>query len=471
MNTSIMIIDDEPKMGKVIERTLKREGWDALAFADPAEALKQFAASPTDIVLSDLKMPEIDGLEMLKRIKELSPSTDFIIMTAYASARTAVDSMRQGACDYLIKPFPMDELKLLVRRLIETRQLRAENVRLREMVQEKFKVANLVAASGPMQEVMARVRKVARSDATVLLRGESGTGKEVLANAIVQNGPRKERPFLKINCGALPESLLESELFGHAKGSFTGAHEERAGLFETADGGTLFLDEIGEVTPALQVKLLRVLQDGEFQRVGDSRTKKVDVRVLAATNRDLEQMLKKGDFRQDLYYRLNVVPIVIPHLRQRRDDIPALLEYFMRRQSQKTGQSPEIDPDAYQALIAYDWPGNIRELENAVEHAMVMNEGDRLELDDLPLALKSAPAWPETGMAVDEAAGEATPDGEPRTLAEIEKGVILSALKRSKYNYTRAAKLLGVTRRALGYRMEKHAITGKLAPPDNADNE
>ncbi|MBN1515694.1 sigma-54-dependent Fis family transcriptional regulator [Candidatus Sumerlaeota bacterium] len=458
----IMIIDDEPKMGEVLGRALRREGWEADNFDNPLEALQVLEAAPNefDIILSDLKMPQMDGIETLERAKNAAPGVEFVIMTAYASAQTAVESMKKGAFDYLIKPFAIDELKILVRRIMETRSLQAENTQLREqneqlkdIVEDQFRMDNLICASPAMRRVIGQARKVSRKNATVLLRGESGSGKEVLAAAIHVNSARKDGPFLKINCGALPETLLESELFGHVKGAFTGAEANRAGLFESAHNGTLFLDEIGEVSPSLQVKLLRVLQSGEFQRVGESVTRKADARVIAATNRDLEQMLEEGAFRQDLYYRLNVVPILIPPLRERRDDIPALIEHFLRKHAVKSAEAPRrIDSEALRMLMQYGWPGNIRELENAVEHAIVMCEGDTLTAEDLPLTIKAAQGKTPApgGISV-----------EHMTLEELEKIAIQNALERAGNNYTRAARLLGVTRRTLGYRMEKYNIAGK----------
>ncbi|MFC1601483.1 sigma-54-dependent transcriptional regulator [Candidatus Sumerlaeota bacterium] len=475
MAVSIFIIDDEVKMGSILKRALSREGWRVEAFTDPTQPLELFTQAaqappaddgpPADIVLCDLKMPQMGGLEVLERIKALVPTTEFIMMTAFASVETAVEAMKQGAFDYLIKPFATDELKILIRRIIETRDLRAENVRLRELVEQPFELQDVVAASGAMREVLERARKVARSDATVLLRGESGVGKDVTAKAIVLNSARRDATFLKINCGALPESLLESELFGHVRGAFTGAAEDRAGLFETCDAGTLLLDEIGEVSAALQVKLLRVLQEGEFQRVGESRPRQVDVRVIAATNRDLEQMLSEGTFRQDLYYRLNVVPLLIPPLRERPEDIPALIDHFLRKQAKRAArQVKSLTPEAYDSLLAYSWPGNIRELENAIEHALVMSEGEQLGLDDLPISLRSTRPAGQAG------------DGSPAswgnlTLEQLEQGAIEQALGRANHNYTRAARLLGITRRTLGYRMKRLGIPGKNAPLDGDDDD
>jgi len=340
---------------------------------------------------------------------------------------------------------------MVVARVAERRQLREENKSLRQTLVPRFEPKDIVAVSAAMREVLKRVEKVAASDASVLLRGESGTGKEVLATAIHAAGPRRERPLVKVNCGALPETLLESELFGHTRGAFTGAYETRKGLFQQADGGTIFLDEIGEVSPALQVKLLRVLQAGEFQRVGDAQTFRVDVRVLAATNRDLEAMIGAGHFRADLYYRLNVVPIVIPPLRERAGDIPALIDHFLSRLRRRGGRAVRLSPEAFALMESYAWPGNIRELENALEHAFVMCEKDAITPSDLPVAVQNA-LTREAGRA-------AAPGREaPRTLEELERQALLEALEATAYNHTRAAIKLGITRRTLGYRLEKYGL-------------
>ncbi len=444
----IIILDDEPKMGRILARVLTRAGHEAEFHDQPAAALAALE-EPADLLLTDLKMPAMDGMEMMTRARTLQPQLDVIMMTAYASVETAVQAMKLGAFDYLIKPFPNDELVMLVARVAERRGLRTENAMLRRSLQERFNTENLIAVSPAMREVLKRAEKVAISDVSVLLRGASGTGKEVLAQAIHASGKRKTRPLVKVNCGALPETLLESELFGHTRGAFTGAIETRKGLFQQADGGTIFLDEIGEITPALQVKLLRVLQEGEFQRVGDAQTFRVDVRVIAATNRDLETMIAQGSFRQDLYYRLNVVPIVIPTLRERPEDIPALIDHFIKRARIRLGRQVHLTPMVFTRLREYHWPGNIRELENAIEHACVMCDGDTIEWDDLPLAVQTM-----SGPA---------DHGSPQTLEEIEKQALQAALETTGYNHTRAARLLGITRRTLGYRIEKFNLPRRSA--------
>lgn len=436
-------------MSSVLARMLAKDGYEVDWTNNPVEGLDKLSSRSFDIVLCDLRMPELSGIEVLERARRINPNVDFVVMTAYASAQTAVEAMKKGAVDYLIKPFPIDELKLLVRRIEETRNLKEENQRLREVIGQKFSIENIVAESKQMQEVLARVRKVAASNASVLLRGESGTGKEVLAKAIHNLSSRPHGPLIVANCGAIPENLLESEFFGHIKGSFTGALENRKGMFEAANGGSIFLDEIGEVPLHLQVKLLRVLQEGEIQRVGESTPHKVDVRIIAATNRNLEQAVSGGEFRQDLYYRLNVIPIHLPALRERRDDLAPLIEHFLAKFSPK-GQSKRLAPNALAMLMKYDYPGNIRELENAIEHAVVLSEGAAIQAADLPLQVQNHEWAKGAGLSGDGV--------EHMHLEEIEKHCILSALEKTRYNHTRAAAHLGITRRTLGYRIQKYGL-------------
>ncbi|MFW6303616.1 MAG: sigma-54-dependent transcriptional regulator [Candidatus Sumerlaeota bacterium] len=459
MQVSLLIIDDELKMCKALKHVLAREGYDVDITDDPREGLQVFSEKQYSIVLCDLKMPGLSGLDVLEHLRKAEPNISVIMMTAYASAETAVEAMKKGAYDYLIKPFSMDELKILVKRCCETQNLQAENQRLREQLDERFSMDNIVAASKQMQTVLKRARKVADSQATVLITGESGTGKELLASVIHQQSPRRDRPLVTVNCGALPENLLESELFGHEKGAFTGAEENREGRFQIADKGTLFLDEIGEISPAMQVKLLRVLQAGEMQRVGESQTRTVDVRVVAATNRNLEEMVADGSFRTDLYYRLNVVPIFVPPLSERRADIPPLIEHFL--ENLEPSGKKHFSRDALEVLQAYDWPGNVRELENAVEHAVVLSEGTKMEIDSLPLSLRSFVGQEPAALNV---AGL-----EKMTLEEAEKRMIKAAMERTSDNMTRAARQLGITRRALGYRLHKYGMYENSEDDDQDD--
>jgi DNA-binding NtrC family response regulator len=480
--TSILIVDDEPKMSGVLARMLARDGYDVQWTDSPANALDMLAQRGFDIVLCDLRMPEMSGIDVLERAKRANPGMDFVMMTAYATPQTAVESMKKGAIDYLIKPFAIEELKSLIKRIEESRSTArddqpvppAHTILAREqaagLAREQAAGAvpgadvaalkppglqtleGAVAASSQMQEVLGRARKVAASNASVLLRGESGTGKEVFAKAIHAMSARAAMPLIKVNCGAIPETLMESELFGHVKGSFTGASETRKGVFEAADGGSIFLDEIGEVPIHLQVKLLRVLQEGEVQRVGETATRKVDVRVLAATNRDLENAVARNEFRQDLYYRLNVIPIVLPPLRDRREDLDPLINHFLKKFS--GGRPPKrLAQEAITLLHKYDYPGNIRELENAIEHAVVLSDSEMIEVPDLPFQIQNF-EWTRSAGISPAPAGSS----DQMHLEDIEKRCIINALEKTKYNYTRAAAHLGITRRTLGYRLQKYGL-------------
>jgi two-component system NtrC family response regulator len=462
MNGRILILDDEEKMANLIARSLERSGYDAVAVAQPAEALNRLKEAKFDVMLTDLRMPGMDGLEILRRAKGIDPGIEVILMTAYASVDTVREAMKLGAVDYLEKPVSAEEdLKPLLARLLGGTPARAEKAPpAREAsanapgTGQLAHHAGIECASPVMQSLYRKALKVARSNASVLLRGESGTGKEVLADLVQANSTRADRPYLKINCGALPETLLESELFGHVRGSFTGAAGDREGMFAAANGGTLLLDEVGEVTPALQVKLLRVLQQGEYQRVGESITRKADVRVIAATNRPLEKLVESGEFRQDLYYRLNVVPLEIPPLRERREDLPQLMAHFLTRFS--PGHRMQLSDKARLALETYPWPGNIRELENAIEHAVVLAEGDTIELSDLPAAVQELAAKGD-GIAMNPTAAVGS-----ASLEEIEKNCLMQALERTNGNRTRAAQVLNITRRTLGYRLRKYGLEDEV---------
>jgi DNA-binding NtrC family response regulator len=432
-------------MCQVLKAALEGDGHHVAMAFDGREALDAFAREPFDVVICDLKMPGMDGLQVLKELKARSQEVEVILMTAYATAQTAVEAMKQGAYDYLIKPFDTDELRLKVGRIIEKRHLAEENVALRQQLRHTFEVAYVVGRSEAMEKVYRMVQKVAPTDATVLLRGESGTGKELIARAIHELSPRAEKPFVAVSCGALPESLLESELFGHEKGAFTGADRRKEGLFQVAGEGTLFLDEIGEVSLATQVKLLRVLQTHEMVPLGATRPVPVKARIIAATNRDLEGALRAGTFREDLYYRINVFPIVLPPLRERREDIPDLVNHFLKKYG---GAKAAIDPDALAALMRYNWPGNVRELENVVERAVIMTGGGVITRADLPTHIVFST---EASLPVDiPAAG--------LSLEEMERSLIVKALDKARGNKTEAARLLGVTRRRLYSMMERLGV-------------
>ncbi len=451
MPGSILIVDDEAKMTKALKHIFEKQGYSVQMANDPQEGLRFLEQDSFDVMLCDLKMPGMSGLDVLEQSKTLQPDLNVIMMTAYASAETAVEAMKKGAFDYIIKPFATDELKILVQRCLSTRALEQENAVLKDQLQTSLLSADLVFTSKIMHNVMKRAKKVAESNATILITGESGTGKEVLAKAIHNASPRASKPFLTVNCGAVSETLLESELFGHKRGAFTGAEQSRIGLFEAANNGTIFLDEIGEVSPAMQVKLLRVLQSGEFQRVGDPSPLKVDVRVVAATNRDLEKMVEEGSFRTDLYYRLNVVPIFIPPLRERWEDIPALIEHFLKKFGNNSDY--QFSTEALALLESYNWPGNVRELENAVEHSIVLAEDNSLTPDLLPMSIRSYG---------DKDAGRGSAWWmEKMTLEEVEKRMLEAAMERTKDNMTRAARQLGITRRTLGYRLRKYGLYKK----------
>ncbi|MGQ9532166.1 MAG: sigma-54-dependent transcriptional regulator [Desulfotomaculales bacterium] len=447
MAAKIVIIDDEEHMCWALERAMRQEGYQAFTATSGRKGLELVRREAPSLVILDLKMPEMDGLEVLRRLRKMNPKLPVIMITAYGTIQTAIEAMKLGAVDYITKPFDLDELKIVVRKALELSHLITEVAFLRAELAARYD--RMVGESPAMQEVRRLIARVAGTDATVLITGESGTGKEVAALAIHQNSPRAKGPFIVVNCAALPEPLLESELFGHEKGAFTGAVARKQGRFELADGGTIFLDEIGEMPPAMQVKLLRVLQEKSFERVGGTETIKVDVRVIAATNRDLKAAIQEGKFREDLYYRLNVVPIRMPALRERKEDIPLLVEYFLQKFRPRY-QAHTISPAAMELLRRYHWPGNIRELQNVIERAMIICQGEEILPEHLPPEIQAAPR-PAGGLIVD------FPD-EGINLEQLEKELIIKALEKTGGNQTRAAQLLGITRSTLIYRMQKHGI-------------
>ncbi len=447
MAKRILIVEDEVNLQRVLELQLKGAGF-AVEKAGAAEpALAVVERGDADLVLTDLKLPGMDGLELLRRIRDFDSSLPVIIMTAYGTVETAVQAMKAGASDYLLKPFPLDELTITIDKALELRELRDENRRLKDELGRKYHFENIVGRSPKMQEVFAAVERVAPTRATVLLTGESGIGKDVIARAIHHHSPRRDKAFVKISCSAIPESLMESELFGYEKGAFTGAAGSRAGKFEQAEGGTVFLDEIGDVPPAVQVKLLRVLQEREVERLGGNKTIKIDVRVVAATNQDLHAAIEEGAFREDLYYRLNVVPITIPPLRERKQDIPFLVEHFLAKYREDMGgRVTSVAPPALEKMMGYRWPGNVRELENVMQRAMVLAPGPAMEAKDIQLDADRRAAPP---------AGEGPPFvPEGMTLEQYEQELIKEALRRTGGNKWQAARLLGLTRSALRYRLK-----------------
>ncbi len=439
----ILIIDDERRMCAVLKTALEDKGY-AVTTANSGEAaMAAFTIDQFDVVISDIRMPGMNGLEVLERVKQSSPDTEVLLMTAYADAQTAVDAMKKGAFDYLIKPFEIDELRIKVQQILEKGRLQEENRDLKLRLKRRFSLENMVGKSGAMQQVYQLVEKVASSDATVLVRGESGTGKELVAQAIHQLSKRNFGPFVAVNCGALPEGLLESELFGHERGAFTGAEKQKLGRFELAAQGTIFLDEIGDITPATQIKLLRVLQAREIVRVGGTETIRIQARTVAATNRNLEEAVKANQFREDLYYRINVFPIMLPPLRERKEDIPDLTAYFLQRQN---ASADAIEPKALKLLMDYAWPGNVRELENVIERALIMAGGRAISVKDLPPHLRGEAEMP---IAID------LDESELLTIDEMQRRMIQKALAKTEGNKTKAAKLLGITRRQIYSMMER----------------
>ncbi len=453
--SKILIVDDERSMRDFLAILLKKEGHEVVAAADGVDALKAVQGEIFDLVISDMKMPGVDGMGVLKSIKEVSPETAVVMITAYATAETAVEAMKAGASDYIIKPFKVDELKLIINNSLEKRSLRKENILLKREIASKAGFDNFIGKSIAMEKIFALIRQVSQTSSTVLISGESGTGKELVAKAIHYNSPRKSGPFVTFNCGALPETLLESELFGYMKGAFTGANANKQGLFEAADGGTIFLDEISATTPALQVKLLRVLQERDFMRVGGTAKIKVDVHIIAASNKDLSTEVEKGTFREDLFYRLNVIPIVLPTLRERKEDIPLLVDFFLKKISGRTDQHrivKKVDPAVMKALMAHPWPGNVRELENMVERLVIMSTGDTIGIDLLSGMVVAKQPGPELITS------EIPDDGlDLETILEnAEKTLLRKALEKAGGVKTDAAKLLKLSFRSFRHRWQKY---------------
>jgi DNA-binding NtrC family response regulator len=453
---SILIIEDEAKMRRLLELQLADEGFRASTAPDAETGLQLLQKEQFDLVVTDFKLPGMTGLEFLQAVKRANAAVPVIIMTAYGTVESAVEAMKVGASDYVLKPFSLVELVLVIRKELDAHKLREENRTLREALGQRYQYDNIVARGEKMQAVLAMVERVAPTNSTVLLGGGSGVGKDLIARAIHQHSHRASGPFIKINSTAIPENLLESELFGYEKGAFSGASTSKPGKFELADKGTLFLDEIGDVPPAIQVKLLRVLQEREFERLGGTKTLKVDVRLIAATNRDLRAALEDGTFREDLYYRLNVVAIEIPPLRDHKEDIPALANFFLEKFSRESGKPVRnITPTAMKLLMDFHWPGNVRELENILERGVTLSSGTTLDAADIHL--DSAPARSVAGSTA------ALPDG--MTLDQWEDQAIREALRRANGNKSQAARALGLSRNALRYRLSKMGV------PDSPDKE
>jgi DNA-binding NtrC family response regulator len=450
---NILIVEDEPRMRRLLEISLGEDGHSVHSAGDAESGVIYLRREPVDLVLTDLKLPGMNGLEFLQEGKRLNPVLPFIVMTAYGSVETAVDAMKAGASDYVLKPFTMAEMKLVINKELDVQQVRDENVRLKEALGKRYHFQNIIGRSKKMQEVLALVERVAPTNSTVLIGGESGVGKDLIARAIHQNSRRSSGPFIKINSTAIPDTLFESELFGFERGAFTGALASKPGKFELADKGTLFLDEIGDVPAAIQVKLLRVLQEREFERLGGTKTLKVDIRMIAATNRDLRAALEEGTFREDLYYRLNVVPIDIPPLREHKEDIPDLVNHFLSRFAADSEKEIEgITPAAVSALMEYHWPGNVRQLENSVERAVALSSGRMIDLVDIHLDTTHGKSV-ATGS---DPADQFLPAGV--TLEQWEDNMIREALRRADGNKSQAARLLGLSRNALRYRLGKLGV-------------
>jgi len=446
-NKTILIADDDESLRRVIEYNLSNKGYRILLANNGNEALNIFKSEDVDIVITDIQMEKVDGLELLEEIKRLKSNALVIMITAHGSIETAVKAMKLGAYDYITKPFDRDELQIIIEKAQNLQSLMSENIRLRQELADRFSLDNIIGASSKMKRIYDMVARVAKSDSTILLQGESGTGKELIARAIHFNSSRAKKPFITVNCSAIPENLMESELFGHVKGAFTGAIKDKAGKFEAAEGGTIFLDEIGDVRKDLQVKLLRVLQEKSIDKVGSTQDINVDVRVIVATNILLETAIEEGKFREDLFYRISVIPILLPPLRERKDDITLLVQHFMTKHG---GNDCKMLPEALDILNRYDWPGNVRELENIIERAIVLKEEDNvISPEDIPDHIKRKQSSSQMSLEI--------PD-EGLNLEEVEKALIINAMNKAGQNQTRAAELLNISRQTLIYRMQKYDI-------------
>jgi two-component system NtrC family response regulator len=455
---TILIVDDEKNYLVILEALLVPEGYEVITEYNPINALHLLRETDFDLVITDMKMPKMDGIELLDEIKKIDPDLPVIIMTAYGTIEMAVEAMKKQAYDYITKPFRNEELKQTVKKALELYRLKKENRRLSKALTDRYRYGNIIGKSKEMIKIFDMIEKVSQSKASTMITGPSGTGKELIAKAIHFSSPRKNMPFVSINCGALTETLLESELFGHERGAFTGAVAMKKGRFELADGGTLFLDEVGEMSTSLQVKLLRVLQEMEFERVGGTKTIKVDVRIVAASNRKLKQDVEKGVFREDLFYRLNVVQIEVPTLKERIEDIPLLVAHFIDKYRQSNRRDIELTPDVWKALYSHSWPGNIRELENVIESALVMSSNTIITQEDLPdylMKKEDGKIELDTIVPLNLNLNEA--------LERIEGQLILRALKASDDVQSKAAEMLGVSRRVMHYKMKKYGMLRKLS--------
>ncbi len=469
MKPRILVVDDEESIREFLDIMLRKEGYEVTCVEDGQTAIDILKKKSFDLLISDLQMPNVTGIELLKHCRETYPDLLFMMITAFGTAESAVEAMKMGAYDYITKPFKIDEVRINIANALRSRNLEVENRVLRKELQKEYSFQNLVGNSEAMHKIFELIRKVSDSPTNVLVTGESGTGKEMVAKAIHYNSPLKDRPFVSVNCGAIPENLVESELFGHKKGSFTGAISDKDGLFEVADGGTLFLDEIGELPLSSQVRILRAIQEKTVRRVGGTEDIKVEVRIIAATNRDLEQMVQQGTFRQDLYYRLNVINIRTPPLRERRDDIPLLAGHFLQKYSERfSKQIQTISKEAMDLLKKYDFPGNVRELENIIERTVALESGATVLPESLPQFVNTP-----TGRKMVSSDGiEITDEGIDlqKVLDQLEKELLVKAIHQANGVKKRAAKLLGITFRSMRYRVEKFSL-GKVDDDELPDEE
>ncbi len=469
MKARILVVDDEESIREFLEIMLKKEGYEVTCAEDGERALDLFKKKSFDLVISDLQMPKVTGIELLKQIKEQSPGTLFMMITAFGTTENAVDAMKMGAYDYITKPFKIDEVRLNIANALRSKSLEGENRILKKELGKENSLGNLIGNSEPMHRVFEIIRRVSNTPTTVLITGESGTGKEMIAKAVHFSGPFHDKPFIPVNCGAIPETLMESEMFGHKKGSFTGAVVDKEGLFEAADGGTIFLDEVGELPLSIQVKLLRVIQERIIRRVGAVDDTEVDVRIIAATNRDLSEMVKEKTFREDLFYRLNVINIHAPALRERMDDIPVLAQHFLKKYNERLGKSISgISAEALAVLKKYDYPGNVRELENIIERTVALEAGATILPESLPPFVNT----PTGHKMISSHDIQITEDGVDldKILGQIEKELLVKAIHSADGVKKRAAKLLGITFRSMRYRVEKHRL-GTIGDDELDDDE
>lgn len=468
MKSRILVVDDEESIREFLEIMLKKEGYEVTLAEDGQKAKDLLAKKTFDMIISDLQMPHVTGIELLKHVKESYPDTVFMLITAFGTTETAVEAMKMGAYDYLTKPFKIDEVRLNIQNALRSRNLEVENRSLKKELVKEYSFQNMVGNSPAMHSIYDMVKRVSQTPTNVLITGESGTGKEVVAKAIHYNGPLKDRPFVTVNCGAIPENLMESEMFGHKKGSFTGAVSDKAGLFEVADGGTLFLDEVGELPLTIQVKLLRAIQERVIRRVGATDDMKVDVRIIAATNRNLEEMVQKGGFRQDLFYRLNVINIKTPSLRERREDIPLLANHFLKKYNERLGKNiGAISAEAMEILKKYDYPGNVRELENLIERTVALEGGATILPESLPPMVNTA-SGRKMASSNEIEIGEDGVDLD-KVMGQIEKELLIKAIHAAGGVKKRAAKLLHISFRSMRYRIEKYNLG--VVGDDELDDE